>query len=256
MDWYSKNWRRCNINTKTIVNKIKIIIIVTIFVFLFSLFSLFYFDKRLSIILKPYIDEEAERLTTNIIEDSVNKFLIDKSYKNFLIYNYDEELKKEKISYDTEKINKMRFELTEKISKTLIDIDNGVIEPKYIPERIKKGRFKHIRKGILCDISFSSLRNSTLFANIGPSIPIKLVFLGQVSTDIQTDIKDYGINNMMVSLNLVIVVKEQISMPISSIKKNVSVKIPISMDIVKGEVPSYYGYGIRWLFFYFLIQLI
>lgn len=139
----------------------------------------------------------------------------------------------------------MRFELTEKISKTLIDIDNGVIEPKYIPERIKKGRFKHIRKGILCDISFSSLRNSTLFANIGPSIPIKLVFLGQVSTDIQTDIKDYGINNMMVSLNLVIVVKEQISMPISSIKKNVSVKIPISMDIVKGEVPSYYGYGIR-----------
>ena len=50
---------------------------------------------------------------------------------------------------------------------------------------------------------------------------------------------------MMVTLNLVIVVKEQISMPISSIKKNVSVKIPISIDIVKGEVPSYYGNGIR-----------
>ena len=54
-----------------------------------------------------------------------------------------------------------------------------------------------------------------------------------------------GINNMMISIYLVIVVREQISMPISSIKKNVSVKIPISMDIVRGEVPSYYGYGNR-----------
>ena len=43
----------------------------------------------------------------------------------------------------------------------------------------------------------------------------------------------------------IIVVKEQISMPISSIKKKVSVKIPISMDIVKGEVPSYYENRIR-----------
>ena len=93
----------------------------------------------------------------------------------------------------------------------------------------------------MCDISFSSLRNSTLFANIGPSIPIKLVFLGQVSTEIQTDIKDYGINNMMVSLYLVVLVKEQISMPISSMKKNVSVKVPISIDIVRGDIPSYYG---------------
>ncbi len=245
MDRYSKNRRRCNINSKTIVKKIKIIIIVIIIVFFISSFFLFYFDKRLNIILKPYIDEEAERLTTNIIENCVNRFLIEKSYKDFLIYNYDKDLKKEKISYDTEKINKMRFELTEKISSIIKNIDNGIIDSKYVPNRIKKGKFKNIRKGILCDISFSSLRNSTLFANIGPSIPIKLVFLGQVSTDIQTDIKDYGINNMMVTLNLVIVVKEQISMPISSIKKNVSVKIPISMDIVKGEVPSYYENRIR-----------
>ena len=49
----------------------------------------------------------------------------------------------------------------------------------------------------------------------------------------------------VISIYLVIVVREQISMPISSIKKNVSVKIPISMDIVRGEVPSYYGYGTR-----------
>ena len=223
------------------MNKIKIIVLVLFLVFLISIFLLIYFDNRLSIILKPYIDEEAERLTTNIIENSVHQFLVEKGYKDFIIYNYDDSFKKERIAYDTEKINKMRFELTEKISNVITNIDNGVIDSKYIPERIKKGRFHNIKKGILCDISFSSLRNSTLFANIGPSIPIKLVFLGQVSTEIQTDIKDYGINNMMVSLYLVILVKEQISMPISSMKKNVSVKVPISIDIVRGDIPSYYG---------------
>ena len=199
----------------------------------------------MSIILKPYINDEVERITTNIIESSVHKFMLEKAYKNFIIYNYNDSLKKEEFSYDTEKINKMRFELTEEISRILMDIDNRIIDSKYIPERIKNSRFKNVRRGIMCDISFSSLRNSTLFANVGPSIPIKLLFLGQVSTDIQTDIKDYGINNMMISIYLVIVVREQISMPISSIKKNVSVKIPISMDIVRGEVPSYYGYENR-----------
>lgn len=77
-------------------------------------------------------------------------------------------------------------------------------------------------------------------ANIGPTIPIRLLFTSQVDSDIDISVEEYGINNVVLKLYLVVTLKEQINMPISSKRKDIIIKTPLSINIIKGKVPSYY----------------
>ena len=97
--------------------------------------------------------------------------------------------------------------------------------------------YKHIRNGIVCELSLGSIRNSLLFANIGPTIPIKLVFLSQNNVDIDFETAEYGINNIIVKMYLKVTLHEQITMPISSKRKEIVVKEPLTVHIIKGEIP-------------------
>lgn len=192
-----------------------------------SFFCLYVIDKRTNYILNKYVDVEVERLTTNIVNNTINEKLV--------------ENKIDKIDYyDTNKFNILRKDITDSIEEKLINLDNGKIDKYFIFERIKNGRFKKIKNGYLCDISIGSMKNSVLFGNIGPSIPIKLVFASQINSKIDIDIKEYGINNVIVKTNLIVEIKEQINMPLTSKRKTIVIKEPLSIDIVQGKIPNYY----------------
>lgn len=205
------------------------------FVLIMSFLFLYWIDKRMEVILNQYINVEVERLTNNIVSDAIHKKMKNGKYQNFLIYE------NEKISYDTSRINDMLENVTKYVQKVLNHLDDGEIDDFFIPGRVKSGRFHHIRNGILCDISLGSIRGSSVFANIGPTIPIRLLFTGQVQASIDVQSKEYGINNVLVEMDFVLKIKEQVSMPISSLQKEIIVREPISIDIIKGEVPNYYG---------------
>ena len=123
----------------------------------------------------------------------------------------------------------------------MINLDNGNIDNYFISEKIKKSRFKKIKNGILCDVSIDSIQDFSLFANVSPTIPIKLMFNDQLNSDIDVDIKEYGINNVIIQVYLVIKIKEQIIMPLSSKRSNIVIREPISIDIIRGQLPEYYN---------------
>lgn len=185
--------------------------------------------------LKPYIDIEVERLTNNIVLKSIHKSL-DKDY-NFKL----EDNKSQNIYYDTKKLNKIKNSITNDIQDTLINLDNGNINDFFISEKLKKSRFKKVKNGIICDVSIDSIQNFSLFANVSPTIPIKLIFSDQLNSDIDVDIKEYGINNVIIQVYLIVTVKEQVIMPLSSKRSSIVIKEPISIDIIRGKIPEYYN---------------
>ena len=143
--------------------------------------------------------------------------------------------------YDTWKINIMKNDITKEIQNVLTNLDNGIIDEYYVFDRIKKGRFKKVKNGIVCDVSIGSVRNSVLFSSVGPSIPIKLIFSSQIKSDIDIEVVEYGINNALVKMYLVVSIKEQINMPITSKRSEIQVREPISINLMKGDIPNYYG---------------
>ncbi len=208
-------------------------------VFFFSFLILIWLDHQLNLILNPYIDIEVERLTNNIVNREVHKqmkeitMLPSTQNQNFSKF--------EKLSYNTWEINQLKIKIAGAIEDTLSQLENGKMDEYFLPKRIQSGRFQAIRGGIVCDVSIGSLRGSTMFANIGPTIPIKLTFTGQVQSDVDVEVKEYGLNSAFVEVVLVFQIKEQVSMPLSSRQKTIVVKEPISMDIIQGDVPRYYS---------------
>ena len=161
---------------------------------------------------------------------------LDKEY-NFKLENDDSQ----NIYYDTNKLNKIKNSITNDVQQTLIDLDNGNIDNYFISDKLKKSKFKKVKNGIVCDVSIDSIQNFSLFANVSPTIPIKLVFSDQLNSDIDVDIKEYGINNVIIQVYLIITVKEQVIMPLSSKRSNIVIKEPISIDIIRGKIPEYYN---------------
>ena len=97
----------------------------------------------------------------------------------------------------------------------------------------------------MCEVNFNSLRGSVLFGNIGPAIPVKLSFMGVVYADVSIHVQEYGINNVLVEVDVVVKVSNLITMPISSRIHDTIVKEVLSAEIIKGAIPNYYFESVK-----------
>ena len=208
-----------------------------------SFFFLNWIDQRLEKVLRPYINMEVERLTNNIVTKAVTDMNLSREVEEYVQIERTNG-KIEHISYRTNTINEITRNVTRMVQDTLKNIDSGEIDDYFLSNRVKSGKFQLIQNGILCEVSLGSIRNSILFSNIGPTIPIRLFFLGQANTEIKIDTREYGVNNVMIEVTLVIKVQEVVSMPISSLKKEIVIKEPLSVEIIQGDLPHYIG-GIK-----------
>lgn len=233
---YNKNWGRCYISKKRLSFVNKLLIILGL-VLLATFFFILYIDKRVNAILDQYINIEVERLTGNIVNRAVSEVMSSEDYRNIL----QEGLKDGHISYKTQSINKLTDKISLYVHDKLMNLEAGDIPDLFVVDRFRNGKFKKMDNGILCDISLGSVRNSSLFANVGPTIPIKLTFTGVVNAELDVKIKEYGINNVIVEMDVIVKVREHASMPLTSKRKDIVVKEPISIEIIKGEIPDYYN---------------
>lgn len=210
-------------------------------VFLTSFFCIHLLDRRINKILLPYINVESERLVNNIVNKTINEEIKNINIKDLLVKNSIENT----MSYNTKAINNLDIEIAKAIQNNLLEIDDGFIDEYFMPSRVKNGRFKKIKNGILCDVSIGSLRKSTLFANVGPTIPIKLLFGSQLKTNVDVEVNTYGINNAIVKVYFLVEIDEQITMPLSSERKKIKIKKPVAVDIIQGQIPNYYMGGLK-----------
>ena len=64
--------------------------------------------------------------------------------------------------------------------------------------------------------------------------------LGDVTSNIETEVKPYGINNAYIEMRISLTVTARIVLPFVSEKVVISNVIPISMNVVQGTVPEAY----------------
>ena len=62
---------------------------------------------------------------------------------------------------------------------------------------------------------------------------------------LKTNVKNYGINNVMIEISIQIDVEERILLPFHSKKIAVSSEIPLAIKIIEGQVPNYYSTGLK-----------
>ncbi len=193
-------------------------------------------NDKIAPVVMDYSKTEIKRLASTIINRSVNYDLLDNNLmdKLFIVTkNSGEEIIT--VTLDSNIVN----QITDKISDACEDNLRLIEEGKY--EALKRKfnigeEYFYVPSGIIF--------NNSVLSQIGPKIPINLKVIGNVTSGITTEVKDYGINNSLITISVEIQVEMMVILPFSSDYVSITNYVPIAIKLIQGKVPQFYGGGL------------
>ena len=194
-------------------------VILFLFIMAFTLFLLILISKKTTPILIESAKKKSKTISNNIITKSVNdNVLKDMDKDEIFIEKRDNNGNVITTDFNSVILNQILNKITVSVEKDLRELNNKV------SYRIPIG------------IIF----NSSLLSNLGPKIPVKINLDGDVITSLNTEVKDYGINNALIKISVNVKVYMNVIIPFKTEEIIIETNIPIVMRIVEGEIPSYY----------------
>lgn len=237
------HFRRKRISRIKKKNLFFILLLVTII----SIFSLlFYISKKIEPILLETAELEVNKFSTIIVNKAISQVLEDKiNADNIFEMSKNKNDEIQTIDFNPVIVNQILSVATTVVQSNLKLLESGELESIGVYNMdLPKNRINDLEKGIIMRIPMGVVSNNSLFSNLGPKIPIRLHYLGDVNSNITTNITQYGINNAMIEVGIHIEMTAQIILPLMTKKKVLDYNIPVVIKIVQGIVPSYYGNGL------------
>lgn len=74
-----------------------------------------------------------------------------------------------------------------------------------------------------------------LFDTVGVKIPLRIQILQSIYSEITSNVKEYGLNNALVEIQMIIKVNYVMFLPFSSEELGVEIRYPLSMQIFEGN---------------------
>lgn len=226
-----KKKKKKNINTI-------VLLIIMIIITLFIVFN--FIEKKLNPIIMNYAEKQAKKIAVLVIGNAIDDELGEKFNSDNLFVTNEQET-----NYNTYEINSILKEISINVKEYLIKLEKGELGDIGLSdnENINVNQEK-LKNGIIYQIPSGIVFNNGILANLGPKIPVKLSLMGDITTDIVTEVREYGINNAIIELGVKIIAEEQVILPFSTKQVSVETIVPISIKIINGKVPSYYPYTI------------
>lgn len=212
--------------------KIKILFIILILIILLSFTILKLITKNISPIMMEYSKSKVKRLASLVInkgitDDVLNKintqelFIVDKSNNEEIIT----------ITLDPLMVNRIESSATDKVESILSLIEKN--DQELLAKYNINSEYFVIPSGIIF--------NNGLMANVGPLIPIKMKLIGNVKSEVITSLKEYGINNSLITVSVNITVELKVILPLTIDSVSITNSVPVAIKLIQGKVPNYYG---------------
>ena len=80
--------------------------------------------------------------------------------------------------------------------------------------------------------------DNVLYSGFGSKIPVKFSVIGDIKGKISSEIEEFGLNNALINLNLVLDISSRVNVPLSSEIVLTKVSIPLYSKIFTGEIPN------------------
>lgn len=184
-----------------------------------------------------------------MIASKITKYIVNNAYVKEKVKYYTADIydiikdkntnEIENIVYDSGVINDLINSITERVYNMFNMLEYGDLSKLSIRENILTTNIND-KDGLILEIPSGIFFNNYLLSNLGPIIPIKLSLTGEFETFLSTEVKEYGINNALVTVFINIKVTEKITVPFITNEIAVENRIPIFMSLVNGSIPNYY----------------
>lgn len=220
--------------------KVYVLFCILILSFFAALYLTSIAGKGLEQVIINYATVETERIANVILNDVT---IIDEDFldEDLFEISRDNEGNIELINFDTKTTNKLLKEINDNAMKRLSAIEKGDTKDLELSDSLKGTRLTFLDDGVVCDIPIGSLFHNGLIVNLTASIPIRFSFVGTVSSNIVTDVKEYGFNNALIEVGIEVTIKEKITMPHSTKSIPIKAKVNLTTQIIQGNIPDYYN---------------
>ena len=216
------------------IKKFVLLFITIIFIIIFSFIIIKFITLKFSPILMEYSKSEIKKVASTIINRSItNDILEEVSLNELFIIDKSNQEEIITVTLDPAIVNRIVSVATNAVENSLKKIEmrnKNILNDYGLTEE-----YFYVPSGLIF--------NNTLLNNIGPKIPIKIKLVGNVTSGIDTKIKEYGINNSVIDISLRITVEIKVILPLTSENISITNYIPIALKLVQGKVPIYYGNG-------------
>lgn len=214
-----------------------IYVLIFLFLIFFSLVFLIVLNKRAMPIIINYANVQTKRIGIEILRNAgtkeVNELLKDKNLFKIAKNNNGEI---ESIDFDTGIINESLLVVAKNVRKRLKEVEKG----ENLPEEVYMDVLdKDLKKGIIYEVPIGVVFGNSFLANVGPRIPVKIKYSGNVGLDVKTRVSQYGINSALIEVYIYVEVTQRTILPFSSKDIKLTSEIPIVMKVVKGSTPYY-----------------
>lgn len=210
-------------------------------------FSLKFINMKVNPILLDYAELESRKLASIIINNAVSKNVTQNiDIDELFLITKDSNGDIKTIDFNPITVNKILTQTTNSVQVNLKYIEQGKVElldlatNSLIDYDIDK-----LKQGIIYEIPTGVIFGNSFLANIGPTIPVKFSLVGDIIGYVSTKITDYGINNALIEINIVLELSEQVILPFVTNKIKIETSIPVALKLVQGSIPKYYLNGIQ-----------
>lgn len=217
------------------------IIIIFILVVTMTYFSLNYLNKNVVPVLMSYATSQVRKFSSLIINRAISKQIAeDLSVEDMFIITKSETGEIRTIDFDPIVVNKTLNKIVNTIQLNLKYLEEGKLELLELPDNVLIDyNEEELSKGVIYEIPSGVVFNNSLLANLGPKIPVKLSLIGDIVSNVNTKVTNYGINNALIEVSIFVQVESRVILPFITDTVIVETEIPVAMKLVQGIVPDY-----------------
>ncbi|MDY7221572.1 sporulation protein YunB [Halalkalibacterium halodurans] len=217
------------------------------YVFLFS-FLIFTFltvigfwlvEQSIRPTLISIASNETKLIATSVINDAVSRNIVDQLDQDELFIEKGDN----QVQFNTQIYNRLVSEATVRVQNHLKAIEQGHVTDLNLHSILNDQDVKITDGGIMYTIPLGQATNNALLAHFGPHVPVRFSTIGEISTDLNLEVIDTGINNTTLAVSFDVMVDVQIVIPFATATEAYETTVPIGILNIQGEVPEIYSEG-------------
>ena len=201
---------------------------------------------KLTPVYAQYAEVQTEKIASQVISQALSERIANVLDVNDIIEHVPTGSSSNTViaSFNMDIISRMQADIRNLVELHLEQAQSGdpnllpmSDEIEYDPQQMED------QGGIVFFVPLGQATNIPLLGNLGPKIPIRFHVIGDVRTDMEASVEEFGINNAYVEVNIILTVNVQIIVPFTTKSSVVQQRIPVALGLVQGEVPQIFSSG-------------
>jgi sporulation protein YunB len=202
-------------------------------------------NVRLTPIYLQYAEVQSTKIASLVVSKAINSRTADVMDVNDIIEEIPtDQANRVTTKFNTDIIARVQAETITLVQTHLEQAEEGNLDNlPYLDDIEYDPNAMEDNGGIVFFVPLGQATNIPLLGNLGPKIPIRFHVIGSVQSDIIYNFREFGINNAMVEVSIVLKVNVQVIVPLATKTTSIEQKIPVALGVISGPVPQIYTKG-------------